>query len=135
MKQKASDYIPQRYPFQLIDQFIDVNPGHTVTASKLITINEWYFKGGQFNITRPILIEMLAQTGVAAILSMKEHQGDNVFFGGIRSAIFNADVQPGDELTLNVELVKMRKQVGVGDGQIIKNEAVICEAELIFAIE
>lgn len=69
----VQEIIPQRYPFQLIDRLLDVEPGKQAIAQKLITIHEWYFAGQTTAnpvVPRPILIESLAQTGVAAILSL-----------------------------------------------------------------
>ncbi len=50
MKPEVQDVIPQRYPFQMIDRFIDVKPGESASAVKLISINEWFFdnKSGEF---------------------------------------------------------------------------------------
>lgn len=133
----VQEIIPQRYPFQLIDRLLDVEPGKQAIAQKLITIHEWYFAGQTTAnpvVPRPILIESLAQTGVAAILSLPAYQDRNVFFGGIRSAEFMSDFYPGDDLTLHVALTKMKCNMGVGTGQIVRNHETICQAELIFAI-
>ncbi|WP_283679104.1 3-hydroxyacyl-ACP dehydratase FabZ family protein [Lentilactobacillus sp. Marseille-Q4993] len=138
MDLNVQDVIPQRYPFQMIDYFNEVVPGKRATATKLVTINEWFFTnqtGKDLTIPRPILIESIAQTGVAAILSMDEYKGKNVFFGGIRSATFKDDFRPGDKLVMSVELVKLKLNVGVGHGEISRDGEVITEADLVFAIE
>lgn len=109
MKPEVQDVIPQRYPFQMIDRFIDVKPGESASAVKLISINEWFFdnkKAGNLVVPRPIMIESMAQTGVAAILSMPEYKGKNAFFGGIKNAVFQDDFRPGDKLVFEVELNK-----------------------------
>ncbi len=94
MKPEVNDVIPQRYPFEMIDKFTNVEPGVAASAVKLISINEWFFANQPAThlvVPRPIMIEAMAQTGVAAILSMPENQGKNVFFGGIKNAVFQAD--------------------------------------------
>ena len=138
MSLEVQDVIPQRYPFQMIDYFNEVTPGESASATKLLTINEWFFANqpqDHLVVPRPILIEAVAQTGVAAILSMDEYAGKNVFFGGIRSAKFTDDFRPGDKLTMVVTLQKLKLNVGVGHGEIFREGQMIAEAELVFAIE
>ncbi|MEE6666020.1 beta-hydroxyacyl-ACP dehydratase [Pediococcus acidilactici] len=130
----VQDIIPQRPPFQLIDQLINLEDGKKAVAQKQVTINECFF-GHQSDLfmPEPLLIEALAQTGACALLSAPEFAGKNAFFGGIKSAIFNQRVVPGNELTLTVELTKLKRQIGTGHG-VIENERheVVCEADLTF---
>lgn len=134
---EVQEMIPQRYPFQMIDKFGAIIPGQTANAIKLVTINEWFFKHPTANmaVPRPILLEMLAQMGSAAILKMPEYAGKIIFFGGIREAEFTGDARPGDRLDLQVTMKKLRKQIGIGDGTVTVDGQVICQAELIFAAE
>lgn len=129
-------FIPQRYPFEMLDSLDQVTPGKSAQATKLVTINEWFFKQQQAPLAmpRPLVIEALAQTGVAALLSMPEYEGQNVFFGGIKQATFQDDFRPGDCLTLQVQLVKIRHQIGVGHGVVIREGQENCAADLIFVV-
>lgn len=136
MDYKVSDFIPQRYPFEMIDKIIDVQPGKSAEAVKNLSVNEWFFSNGnQFSLPHPIIVEALAQTGVVAILSMPEHKGKNVFFGGIKNADFKADMHPGDVLHLKVELTKLKRNIGVGHAEVLRDDEVIVDANLMFAIE
>ncbi|GLB46476.1 beta-hydroxyacyl-ACP dehydratase [Philodulcilactobacillus myokoensis] len=129
-------YIPQRYPFQMIDQLESVEPGKGATAKKLISINEWFFEGQKNpEMPRPFIIESLAQTGVSALLSMPKYKGKNVFFGAIKHADFKSSIKPGDELTLKVKMLKIRHNIGVGHGSVVRDGKEIVAADLIFAIE
>lgn len=135
MELNVQDFIPQRYPFQMIDQIIDVKPGESAEAIKNLSVNEWFFSNGnQFKMPRPIIIESLAQTGVVAILSMPEYEGKNVFFGGIKEATFSDDLRPGDQLRLKVELTKLKRSIGVGHAEVIRDGETIVAADLMFAI-
>lgn len=135
---KVSAAIPQRYPLQLLDRIVTVELGVQAVAEKLLTINEWFFKSttmtGQV-LLRPVLLEILAQTGVVALLSLPAHRDQNVFFGGIKQADFNADVYPGDRLMATVTLTKLKHQIGRGHGTITCNGNVIVSADLIFVIQ
>jgi len=135
---KASALIPQRYPLQLLDRMIEVEPGIQAVAEKLMTINEWFFKSSTMTgkvLLRPVLLEILAQTGAVALLSLPEHYDQNVFFGGIKRADFYADVHPGDQLTATVTLTKLKHQIGRGHGVIECGDKMIVSADLIFAIQ
>ena len=39
----VQDIIPQRPPFQLIDQLINLEDGKKAVAQKQVTINEWFW--------------------------------------------------------------------------------------------
>lgn len=122
MKPAVNDVIPQRYPFEMIDKFIDVQPGVSASAIKLISINEWFFANqtsSRLAVPRPIMIEAMAQTGVAAILSILENKGKNVFFGGIKNATFQDDFRPGDKLEFEVVMKKLKRNIGLGHGRFI----------------
>lgn len=136
MSFEVNNYIPQRYPFEMIDRIDEVVPGEKASATKLLSINEWFFQNqADPKMPRPIVIEALAQTGVVSILSMDEYKGKNVFFGGIKSAEFFDHFRPGDQLHLSVELSKLKRNIGVGHGIVKRDDQVICEADLMFAIE
>ncbi|USS93441.1 beta-hydroxyacyl-ACP dehydratase [Fructilactobacillus ixorae] len=136
MELNVNDFIPQRYPFEMIDKIVAVTPGEKAEAQKNLTTNEWYFaNGNQFTLPHPIIIESLAQTGVVAILAMPEHRGHNVFFGGIKQAEFYSEMRPGDVLQLKVSLTKLKRNVGVGHGVVLRDGTVIVAADLMFAIE
>lgn len=136
MKINVQDIIPQRPPFQMIDYLINLEEGKKAVAEKKVTINEWFFNNGnELFMPEPLLIEALAQTGACALLSNDEFTGKNAFFGGIKQAEFSNRVVPGNQLTLTVELTKMKRQIGTGHGVILneKNE-MVCEADLTFIV-
>ncbi|KRM92338.1 3-hydroxyacyl-ACP dehydratase FabZ family protein [Fructilactobacillus florum] len=136
MKFEVNQLIPQRYPFEMIDQIISVVPGESAIARKNITVNEWYFaNGNRLELPRPLILESLAQTGVVAILSMPEHAGANVFFGGIKQADFYGSMRPGAELELRVQLTKLKRNIGVGHGEVYCGDQRLVAADLMFAIE
>lgn len=43
MEINVQDIIPQRPPFQMIDQLVDLEAGKKAVAEKKVTINEWFF--------------------------------------------------------------------------------------------
>jgi len=81
-----------------------------------------------------LLVEAMAQTGAVAILSMEEHKGKLAFFAGIKEAKFRREVRPGDKLDIHVEIVKLRRNFGIGKGKIYCGEELCTEAEISFMI-
>ena len=41
---------------------------------------------------------------------------------------------PGDTLNLEVEIIKMRRNIGIGKAVATVNDKKVCEGELMFAI-
>ena len=129
--------IPQRAPFLMIDKVEELVPGESCIAYKNVCINENYFTGHfPENPIMPgvLIVEALAQTGAVAILSKKENKGKNVLFGGIDKLRFKKQVVPGDVLKLEVEIIKQKGPVGIGEAIATVNGKVAVKGELTFAI-
>lgn len=132
------EIIPHRQPFLLIDTIEELTPGVRAVGKKCVSYNEPYFAGHfpqEPVMPGVLIIEALAQTGAVAILSKPENKGKIAFFGAINSAKFKTKVQPGDVLTLEVEIIKEKGPIGVGRAKAVNQDgktAVL--AELTFAV-
>ncbi len=82
-----------------------------------------------------LTIEMLAQAGAVCILSVNEHRGKIALFGGIDKARFKAQVLPGDELELVVEVESVRGSVGFAKARALVGGKIAVEARLMFALK
>jgi len=136
-REEIKKIIPHREPFLLVDEVLELDPGKRAVAKKFVDENEPYFQGHfPKNPVMPgvLIVESLAQTGALAVLSMEENRGKTAYFGGIKNCRFRKMVKPNDTLVLEVELIKMRGPVGVGKACAKVGGAVVCEAELTFAI-
>jgi beta-hydroxyacyl-ACP dehydratase FabZ len=134
--QAIMDFLPHRYPFILVDRILDLVPGEKITALKNVTINEPFFQGHfpAYPIMPGVLIvEAMAQAaGVLALESMPiEKRGAPVFFMGLEKVKFRKPVVPGDQLVLEVQIIKFRSKVVKASGQAFVNENVVAEAELM----
>nr|WP_191981085.1 3-hydroxyacyl-ACP dehydratase FabZ [Loigolactobacillus bifermentans] len=135
--QEIQKILPHRYPFLLIDKVLTVTPGESVVAQKNVTINEPFFQGhfpGNPVMPGVLQLEAMAQAGAVAILTLPEFKGKVAYFGGIKKAKFRQIVRPGDVLKIEVELTKLRDQIGSGQGTIKVDDKVVCSAEFVFAI-
>lgn len=131
------DIIPHRYPFLLIDTIEELEPGVRALGKKCVSMNEPYFQGhfpGNPVMPGVLIVEALAQVGAVAILSRPEFQGKTAYFAGIDRARFRRKVIPGDILTLETEIIKVKGPVGVGRAIATVDGEKAAEAELTFAI-
>ncbi len=129
--------IPLRSPFLLIDRIDELVPGIRAVGRKCVSYNEPYFLGHfpeEPVMPGVLIIEALAQVGAVVCLSLEENKGKNSYFGGINKARFRNKVVPGDILTLEVELVKRKGNIGVANAKAYDGDRVFAEAELTFAI-
>ncbi|GAA0436509.1 3-hydroxyacyl-ACP dehydratase FabZ [Lentibacillus halophilus] len=136
--QQIKDTIPHRYPFLLVDKVTDITEGERVTAVKNVTANEPFFQGHfpDYPVMPGVLIvEALAQTGAIGVLGIEENKGKIGFLAGLDKCRFKRQVQPGDQLHLDVEIVRIKGSVGKGKGVATVDGEVACEAEITFAIQ
>jgi len=104
--------VPHRYPFVLIDRIIDYHPGDKLTAIKNVTFNEHFFQGhfpNQPVMPGVLILESMAQAGAFLVLNTVENPLEkNMFFTGVSDSKIRAPVTPGDQLRLEMTLVKMK---------------------------
>jgi 3-hydroxyacyl-[acyl-carrier-protein] dehydratase len=136
-RRQIMEILPHRDPFLLIDEVLELEAGRRVLAVKRVRAEEYYFEGHfpQEKVMPGVLIvEALAQAGAVAILSMEEHRGKIAYFGGINNAKFREKVVPGDILTLEVTLDRLRSRAGTGTGIARRGEKIACRCEIVFAV-
>jgi len=135
------DYLPHRFPFLLIDRVLSCEPGKNIVAIKNVAINEPFFQGhfpGNPVMPGVMILEALAQA--AAILSFKtlNHQStENLlyYFVGIDGARFKKPVIPGDQLVLNVEVLRQVRGIGKFAAHATVDDQLVTEAELLCTIK
>ncbi|MDE3018073.1 MAG: 3-hydroxyacyl-ACP dehydratase FabZ [Nitrospirota bacterium] len=126
--------LPHRYPFLLVDRVKEWETGQRLVAIKNVTINEPFFEG-HFP-ERPIMpgvliLEALAQAG--CVLSLKSAPAGGrpvVYLTGVDGAKFRKPVVPGDQLRLEVVVLKKRPPFWKMQGKAYVESDVVCEAEM-----
>ena len=132
------EILPHRQPLLLIDAVEELEPGKRAVARKCVSYNEPYFGGhfpGEPVMPGVLIVEALAQTGAVAILGKDENRGKTAYFASINSAKFKRKVVPGDILTLETEIIKVKGPIGVGKATAKVGDEIACIAELTFAVE
>ncbi|KDN58160.1 MULTISPECIES: 3-hydroxyacyl-ACP dehydratase FabZ [Exiguobacterium] len=136
--EQIKEVIPHRYPFLLIDRILEVEEGKRAVGLKNVTANEEFFNGHfpDYNVMPGVLIvEALAQVGAFAMLKQEANRGKLAFFAGIDGCRFKRQVVPGDQLRLEVEILKVRGPIGKGRAVATVDGEVACVAELTFALQ
>lgn len=137
---QIKQYLPHRYPLLLVDRVLTWESGKSITAVKNVTINEEFFNGHfPHKPVMPgvLMIEALAQT--AAILSfmtmnVKPDENSVVYFVGIDNARFKRPVEPGDQLKMDVEILRVARGIWKYKALASVDGKVAVEAELMCTI-
>lgn len=132
-------YLPHRPPFLLVDRVKEMEMGQSIVALKNVTMNEPYFIGHFPN--RPVMpgvliVEALAQA--AAILAYKStntfpSDGVLYYFAGIDNARFRRIVEPGDQLRLEIKLLRAKRDIWKLEGSAYVGDELACHAEFLTA--
>jgi 3-hydroxyacyl-[acyl-carrier-protein] dehydratase len=136
-KKDIEKIIPHRYPFLLVDEILEVEPGKRIKGIKHVRDDEFYFRGhfpGNPIMPGVLQVETIAQTGAVAVLMIPENRGKLVLFAGIDRARFKRIVKPGDILVIDVELESFRRNIGRGRGRAAVDGDLACSADIMFAI-
>jgi beta-hydroxyacyl-ACP dehydratase FabZ len=128
--------IPHRYPFLLIDRVDVVEEDKKAVGTKCVTVNEPFFAGhfpGHPVMPGVLIIEAMAQTACAMVLSKPGYAGKLAYFMGIEGVKFRAPVFPGSVLKLHMEALRIGR-AGKFLGQAFVDGKLVAEAALTFAL-
>jgi 3-hydroxyacyl-[acyl-carrier-protein] dehydratase len=134
------EHLPHRYPFLLVDRVVELEPGKRIVAIKNVSINEPHFTGHFPHVpVMPgvLIIEALAQAaGILSFQTMGRKSDANsvYYFVGIDGARFRRPVGPGDQLRLEVDIVRVSRAIGKYAARALVDGAVVAEAELMCAL-
>ena len=137
-KEEIKEIIPHRDPFLLIDEIIGGIPGKTAVAIKNVTKDDYFFKGHfpEKPIMPGVLIlECMAQTSCfLSFNNVKEKNDKMMLLSMIKSSKFIKKVLPGDQLIINVRLLKYRLGTAHIIGEARVNEELVSKAEFMATV-
>jgi UDP-3-O-[3-hydroxymyristoyl] N-acetylglucosamine deacetylase/3-hydroxyacyl-[acyl-carrier-protein] dehydratase len=134
------EVMPHRYPFLLVDRIVEIEETKRIVGIKNVTINEPFFQGhfpGHPIMPGVLIIEAMAQVGGLLIMSLAnadDHHSKVVYFMALDSVKFRRPVMPGDQLRMEVEMLKFGGRTARMKGQAFVDGALVCEAEMMATI-
>ena len=129
--------LPHRYPFLMVDRVIEWEENKRAVGIKNVTVNEEFFQGHfpqQPIMPGMLQVEALAQ--LAGILLFRNQKDDDTlgFFRTVDKVKFRRQVVPGDQLRLEVQVVRRRGHIAQFSGQALVDGKVAVEAEFTVAV-
>jgi len=127
--------LPHRYPFLLVDRVLECEPKKRIVAIKNVTVNEEFFNGhfpAKPVMPGVLIIESMAQAAGLLMLSEGEFEGKIPYFTGIDNARFRRTIVPGDQIVMEIEVMRLRGNVGRVKAVAKVDNQVATEAELMF---
>lgn len=130
--------MPHRYPMLLVDRIVELEEGARVVGLKNVTINEPFFQGhfpGHPVMPGVLIVEAMAQAGGMLLMGSVDDPGDKVvYFMSLDKVKFRRPVVPGDQLRLEVEMVKFRGKTCQMKGTAFVEGKPVAEAEMMARI-
>ena len=134
---QIQEILPHRYPMLLVDRILEVSE-ERVVGLKNVTANEPFFEGhfpGYPIMPGVLVVEALAQCGgVLALRSVPDRDKKVVLFASIDSCRFRAPVTPGDQLRLELDIIRKRGSVIKMQGRAFVRDRLVAEAVLMCSI-
>jgi beta-hydroxyacyl-ACP dehydratase FabZ len=132
--QQIWDILPHRYPMLLVDRIEELEEDRVV-GIKNVTINEPFFVGHFPDIpVMPgvLIIEAMAQVaGILVLSSIPERKTKLVLLAAINEAKFRRPVRPGDQLRIEMKVLRRKATIAKMNGVATVNGLVVAEAEMM----
>jgi 3-hydroxyacyl-[acyl-carrier-protein] dehydratase/UDP-3-O-[3-hydroxymyristoyl] N-acetylglucosamine deacetylase/3-hydroxyacyl-[acyl-carrier-protein] dehydratase len=136
--QRILGMLPHRYPFLLIDRVLEYEAGKSLVAIKNVTVNEPFFQGHFPHLkVMPgvLLVEAVAQAGgILIYLSIPEPEKKISFLSKIDKVKFRKPVVPGDQVRLEVEMLKLKTRFCHVRGRALVDGEIVIEGEVMASL-
>jgi 3-hydroxyacyl-[acyl-carrier-protein] dehydratase len=133
---EITEILPHRYPMLMVDQIIEMTED-SIVGIKNVTINEPHFTGhfpGFPVMPGVLIIESMAQVGGILVGKVAPHtRGRVMFLASIEEAKFRKPVFPGNQLRIEMKLLRLKYTIanmqGVAkvDGQVAAEAILMCK--------
>ncbi|MFH1459799.1 MAG: bifunctional UDP-3-O-[3-hydroxymyristoyl] N-acetylglucosamine deacetylase/3-hydroxyacyl-ACP dehydratase [Candidatus Omnitrophota bacterium] len=129
--------LPHRYPFLLVDKILELKEDAFVVGIKNVSINEHFFQGhfpGRPVMPGVLIVEAMAQVAGVLILSKRGNLGKRAYFMSIDKVKFRRMVLPGDQLKIEVSVLKLKSRTGQIFARATVADKPVAEATLMFSL-
>jgi 3-hydroxyacyl-[acyl-carrier-protein] dehydratase len=134
--QEICEILPHRYPMLMVDRVLEITD-NSIVGIKNVTVNEPHFTGHFPNypvMPGVLIIEAMAQVAGILVGKVAPHtRGKLMFLASVEEAKFRRPVFPGDQLRIEMKLLRLKTTVakiqGIAtvDGQIVAEATVMCK--------
>jgi 3-hydroxyacyl-[acyl-carrier-protein] dehydratase len=132
--QEISELLPHRYPMLMVDRVIEITED-SIVGIKNVTANEPHFTGhfpGFPVMPGVLIIEAMAQVAGILVAKIAPHtRGRIMFLASVEEAKFRKPVVPGDQLRLEMKLMKLKHTIAKMQGRATVDGQVAAEATLM----
>ena len=128
--------LPHRYPMLMVDKILDFRPNEYIVGQKNVSFNEPFFAGhfpGHPVMPGVLELEALAQLAGILLNRSGNYEGKIAYFISVDNARFRRLVCPGDQLRMEIKVLKIRLGLFKVHGIATVDGEVACEADLMFA--
>jgi beta-hydroxyacyl-ACP dehydratase FabZ len=130
--------LPHRYPMLLVDRILELEE-ERIVGIKNVTDSEAHFAGHfpDFPVMPGVLIvESMAQTaGVLVLGNIPDRANYLVFLVSIDYAKFRKPVRPGDQLRIEMVVIKKKGTVAKMSGKATVDGVLVAEAEVMCKLQ
>jgi len=134
--QEILEILPHRYPFMLVDRILECDDEKRIVGIKNLTFNELFFQGhfpGQPVMPGVLQMEAMAQVAGILLNRMFGGEGKISYFAAIDNARFRRPVVPGDQLRMEIEIIKAKPRLSKVHAKAFVDEQLVSEADLMFS--
>ena len=135
--EEIMEILPHRYPFLLIDKVIYLEKGKRAVGIKNVSFNENFFQGhfpDKPIMPGVLILEAMAQVGGVLVLTFSDKKIKYAYFMSINNAKFRKTVVPGDQLLIDISVIKIKSKVALLHGEAFVEEKLVAEADLMFTV-
>ena len=133
------EILPHRYPMLMVDRIIEMGRNEKgedfIVGIKNVTANEPQFTGhfpGFAVMPGVLIIEAMAQVSGILVATLAPHtRGKIMFLASVEEAKFRKPVLPGDQLRLEMKLVRLKTTIAKIQGAATVDGQVVAEASLM----
>lgn len=125
--------LPHRYPFLLVDRVVEYEPGRRIVGLKNVTRDEPFFDGhfpGYPIMPGVLIVEAMVQTaGMLALDTVPDPKSLLPVFTRIEKVRFRRPVVPGDQLVMELTVLRTRHPIWWFSGKAFVDGEVAVEGE------
>ena len=129
------EILPHRFPFILVDRIVECNDTDWIVGIKNVAAIEPCFHGhfpGMPIFPGVLQLEAMAQTAGILLNKVMKSEGKVSYYLGVDNAKFRRMVVPGDQVRMEIKLLRLRLGMAKVAGRALVDGELACEAEMMF---